>query len=99
MITFNVIHLAGHHGGFFGQNGWLGHLGGARPVNGFGPNVGVVNPGGVGPAVINDGTHNIHLNITIDNTNINQHDSSAGGGTQVNNPNSGVPVGPIVIPV
>lgn len=36
MIKFNVIHLAGHHGGFFGQNGWLGHLGGGRPVGGFG---------------------------------------------------------------
>lgn len=93
-----------HHGGGFGQGGGFGFLdplsGGAGiGVGGAGPHVGVVNPGGVGPGVIDDRSRNIHLNITIGNTNINQHDQSGGGGTQVNNPNPGVPIGPIVVPI
>lgn len=90
----------GLHGGFIGgRPGFIGQPGGfldptssgAVPVGppvGIGvnpPTAGVINarPGG-GPIVIDDGRRNLTININVQNTNINQHDSSGGGGTQVN---------------
>lgn len=62
-----------------------------------GGNVGVVNPGGVGPAVVDDRSRSMGLNLNVQNTNINQHTHSGSGGTQVNKPGV-IPV-PVPVPV
>lgn len=93
-------------GGFLDPTVGLGGVGGVvDPSFGVGvnplvgannrPNVGIVQPGGVGPAVVSDISRRTVLNINVSNTNKNQHNHSGGGGTQITGAGG---VGPICTP-